>query len=268
MASTSTTGSTSTTTFSVTTESVTSHRGPRCVLHRVNFTPQPGRTIGLVGPNGSGKSSLLSVLSGFQQPDSGDITVDDAPLASYGRKDLARRVAVVTQHAANAADLRVEEVVKLGRIPHRTSLLPHASSEADRSAVEHALEVTCMTDARDSHWSQLSGGERQGVHIARALVQQPQLLILDEPTNHLDAKHQHEVLSLVSQQPMTSIIALHDLNLAASYCDELVVLQSGQVRAAGTPREVLTEELIRDVYEIEATVTEHPKRDGLLIIFD
>ncbi len=104
--------------------------------------------------------------------------------------------------------------------------------------------------------------------MAPSIIQQVKSWDLDEPTNRLDVKHQHEVLSLVSQQPMTGIIALHDLNLAVSYCDELVVLQSGQVRAAGTPREVLTEELIRDVYEIEATVTEHPKRDGLLIIFD
>lgn len=196
------------------------------MLDRVDFTPQPGRAIGLVGPNGSGRSSLLSVLAGFQQPNSGDITLNDASLASYGRKDLARRVAVVTQHTETTADLRVKEVVKLGRIPHRTCLLCHASSEADRSAVEHTLEVTCMAHARERHWSQLSGGERQRVHIARALAQQPQLLILDKPTNHLDVKHQHEVLSLVSQQPMTSGIALHDFNLAASYCNEQVVLQS------------------------------------------
>lgn len=104
--------------------------------------------------------------------------------------------------------------------------------------------------------------------MAPSIIQQVKSWDLDEPTNRLDVKHQHEVLSLVSQEPMTGIIALHDLNLAVSYCDELVVLQSGQVRAAGTPREVLTEELIRDVYEIEATVTEHPKRDGLLIVFD
>jgi iron complex transport system ATP-binding protein len=146
--------------------------------------------------------------------------------------------------------------VRLGRTPHRSAL--SGWSAADEAAVVTALERVDMTDRRAQAWQTLSGGERQRVHIARALAQSPQVMFLDEPTNHLDIHHQIEILRLIRDLNLTSVVALHDLNLAAMFCDRIVVLLSGSVFASGTPRSVLTEGLLRQVFRIEAGVSESP----------
>ncbi|MFC8917639.1 ABC transporter ATP-binding protein [Streptomyces sp. NPDC047821] len=231
----------------------------RPILDRVGLTPPAGAMTGLLGPNGSGKSTLLRILSGVLAPSSGVVTLDGHPLADLRRRDVARRVAVVEQQADTLVELTVIDVVRLGRIPHRRPWTP--PGPPDERAVRNALERTGLADRAGQPWHTLSGGERQRVHVARALAQEPRELLLDEPTNHLDIQHQHDLLHLVRGLAVTGVVALHDLNLAAMYCDHLVVLRQGRVVATGDPREVLTEALIADVYGVRAEVT-HPDADG------
>ncbi|WP_221358577.1 ABC transporter ATP-binding protein [Streptomyces beigongshangae] len=225
----------------------------RVILDGVTLSPAPGTTVGLLGPNGSGKSTLLRLLSGVLAPASGVVTLDGRPLAALGRRDIARRVAVVEQQADTQAEMSVLEVVRLGRTPHRRAWSP--PSGADEEAVREALARTGLADRAHQSWHTLSGGERQRVQIARALAQEPRELLLDEPTNHLDIQHQLDLLALVASLPVTSVVALHDLNLAAMFCDRLLVLREGRTVACGTPGDVLTEDLIAGVYGVRAAVT-------------
>ncbi|GAA3389426.1 ABC transporter ATP-binding protein [Streptomyces roseoviridis] len=236
-------------------ERVTRTAGGRLILDGVTVTPAPGGVTGLLGPNGSGKSTLLRLLSGVLAPASGVVTLDGRPLPELRRREVARRVAVVEQQADTLVELTVADVVRLGRIPHRRAW--SAPSAADERAVGDALRRTGLTDRAAQPWHTLSGGERQRVQIARALAQEPRELLLDEPTNHLDIQHQLDLLDLVTGLGVTTIVALHDLNLAAAYCDRLVVLRGGRVTAAGTPREVLTAERVAEVYGVRVEVT-HP----------
>jgi iron complex transport system ATP-binding protein len=225
----------------------------KLIVDRVSIDVQDGETVGLLGPNGSGKSSLIRLLAGVRPPSSGAVLLAGNDLAGLRRKAIARRVAVVEQHATTEVDLTVREVVALGRIPHRSAWGPDSAGDAE--AVDRALERTGLTTAAGRSWHTLSGGERQRTHIARALAQEPTELLLDEPTNHLDVHHQLELLSLVRELPLTSVVALHDLNLAAMFCDRLVVMSGGRVVAGGTPAEILTSTLIAEVYRVRAVVT-------------
>lgn len=242
--------------MSIKTENLTWKIGRKTVLDGVSFAAQPGKTLGLLGPNGSGKTSLLRLLAGLKLPHSGSIMLEGKDLKTIGRRSIARRVAFVEQHATTNANLRVVDVVKLGRFPHRSIF--SGWSLTDDDAVETALLRAGMAHKRNDRWQSLSGGEKQRTHIARALAQSPKELILDEPTNHLDIQHQIGLMRLVSGLPMTSIIALHDLNHAAMFCDELIVLQNGRIVAGGAPEEVLTEALLRDVFSVEARVEASP----------
>lgn len=241
-------------------------RGGALVVDDVSLRPEPGSTVGLLGPNGSGKSSLLRLLQGAARPDSGQVLLDDRPLGEWRRREVARSVAVVTQHAETDADIVVRDVVRLGRTPHRP--VWGGSTTGDEAAIDAALERVGLTDKADRLWHTLSGGERQRAQIARALAQEPRELLLDEPTNHLDIRHQLDVLALVAALPVTSIIALHDLNLAATYCDSVLVLRAGRVVAAGAPAEVLTPALIADVYEVKARVIPDAGTGRSTILFD
>ncbi|AWB07272.1 histidinol phosphatase (plasmid) [Azospirillum humicireducens] len=238
------------------TERLTWGIGGKTVLDAVSLEARPGEMLGLLGPNGSGKTSLLRLLAGLKQPQSGRVLLDRTDLRTIPRRAVAQRVAFVEQHATTNANLKVVDVVKLGRFPHRS--LFSGWSRADEEAVDGALEKAGMTAKRNDFWHSLSGGEKQRAHIARALAQTPKELILDEPTNHLDIQHQIALLKLVSELAVTSITALHDLNHAAMFCDRLVVLKQGRIVATGTPGEVLTEELLRTVFSVEARVEVSP----------
>jgi len=226
--------------------------GGRLVVDSVSTEVRQGSTVGLLGPNGSGKSTLLRMLAGLRRPTAGVVTLDARPLASLGRRAVARRLAVVDQHAVTDVDLTVREVIALGRVPHRRGWA--ALSSDDEVIVADAAARTGLTPHLDQAWRTLSGGERQRAQIARALAQQPRELLLDEPTNHLDIRHQFDLLTLVRALPVTSVVALHDLNLAAMFCDSLVLLQDGRAVAAGTPADVLTSDRIRAVYGVETSV--------------
>ena len=219
---------------------------------------------GLVGPNGCGKTSLLNLVAAHHRPLAGTIAIDDQPIESIRRRALARRLALVEQQATTDLDLTVQQVVELGRIPHQSGWL----DDHDHDTVERCLVQTDLVALRRRSWHQLSGGERQRVHLARALAQEPEILLLDEPTNHLDLHAAHQLLNLIAQLRICTIAALHDLNLAAAYCDQLIVLRRGEVVATGTPAEVLTTALLAEVWRVAASVTTHPRTGRPLVIVE
>lgn len=238
--------------MSMTAERITWQVRNKLIVDGVDITVATGSTVGLLGPNGSGKSSLLRLLAGLRATSSGVVRLDDSDIAGMNRRLLARRLAVVDQEATTDQEPTVRDVVELGRLPHRATWAP--MSARDRRMIETAAVTTGVADLLDRPYSTLSGGERQRVQIARALAQEPTELLLDEPTNHLDIRHQLELLELVAATETTTVMALHDLNLAAAYCQELVVLDHGRVHTAGPPAAVLTPSVIAEVYEVEATV--------------
>ena len=240
--------------------------GGRMIVDGVSLEARTGRILGLIGPNGSGKSSLLRLLARLRKAASGVVTLDDRDIFKIDAAGFARRVALVEQQASTSTHVNVGDVVRLGRIPHRGHL--SAWSQADDDAVSAALRRVGMSGRVGQRWQTLSGGERQRVHIARALAQTPSELLLDEPTNHLDIQHQLELLLLIRQLGVTCIIALHDLNLAAMFCDEIAVLDEGKMVVSGPPSAVLTRDLILRVFKVEATITPPLDRRPLRINFD
>ena len=242
--------------MSITAENITWKVGKKVIVNNVSLTVSRGQTVGLLGPNGSGKSSLLRVLAGLRRPHSGCVTLDDKNISQIAKKQLARRVAFVEQHGMTEANMRVRDVVKLGRIPHHS---PFSNwSAQDDETVTAALERVDMLKKSEQGWQSLSGGERKRVHIARALAQTPTEILLDEPTNHLDIHHQIQLMKLISELPVTSIVAIHDLNHASMFCDALIVMQNGEIVASGTPDEILTETLLWDVFRVETKIEISP----------
>lgn len=225
----------------------------RPIVSGIDLDVEAGSLVGLLGPNGSGKSTLLHLVAGLHQPTTGQAMLDDRDLRSLSLRERARTIAVVEQDASTDLDLTVADVVALGRIPHRSrwGLDRDAASDA---VVESAMRSCDVADLVDRRWSTLSGGERQRTHLARALAQEPTVLLLDEPTNHLDLGHQIDFMALVRDQRITTIAALHDLELAAAFCDALVVLHRGVVVASGPVAEVLTPSLLDQVYGVHASV--------------
>ncbi len=236
----------------ITTEHISWGVRGRLIVDDVSIAVAPRSTVGLLGPNGSGKSSLLRVIAGLRPAASGVVRLGHDDLAGLGRRDIARRLAFVDQEVSTDVQPSVRDVIGLGRLPHRAPWSP--VSAADRQVITEAAAATRTEHLLDRSYSTLSGGERQRVQIARALAQEPTELLLDEPTNHLDVRHQLELMELVAATDVTTLVALHDLNLAATYCDEVVVLHRGRVHAAGPPAEVLDAALIAEVYEVDAVV--------------
>ena len=243
----------------------------QAILREVSATIPPGTVTGLLGPNGAGKSTLLRLIAGIEKPDAGSILHAGVSLASLPRRQVARRIALLEQNAAPGVDLTVEQIVLLGRIPHRSRLLGTFDGDDDRRIAAGQLAAVGASGLADRAWHTLSGGQQQRVQIARALAQQPSLLLLDEPTNHLDISAQLSLLDLVGNQVralgLTSIAALHDLNLAAAYCDHLLLLHDGVLVAEGTPEQVLRPETIAAVYGVDCDVIPHPRGGHPLIVF-
>ncbi|ASO20579.1 iron complex transport system ATP-binding protein [Actinoalloteichus hoggarensis] len=233
-------------------EDVTVALGGRDVVREASLVVEPGTVVGLVGPNGSGKSSLLRTLYRAVRPRRGAVYVDGQDVQRLSGRQAARAVAVMLQDPSTDFDLSVEETVMLGRVPHHASF--GRDTAADEDVVADAMRRAGITELADRMVATLSGGQRQRVMLARALAQQSPVMVLDEPSNHLDISHQHELLSTVRGLGRTTIAALHDLNLAARYCDHVVVLQAGCVIAAGPPRQVFTPELIRATFRVDVRV--------------
>jgi iron complex transport system ATP-binding protein len=226
-------------------------RSNKVLLHATSFALQAGRTLGIVGPNGAGKTTLLRLLYRFHRPTSGDVRIDGDDIWALSAKDVAQRVAAVLQEQPSDFALTVSEIVALGRTPYRRGLVG-SSGQGDTNIINAALDQLNLRGLADRHLGTLSGGERQRVMVARALAQEPTLLILDEPTNHLDIRHQLEVLDLIQKLPLTIVTSLHDLNLAASVCDDVLLLQAGRPLGFGPPETVLSETAVSDVFEIVA----------------
>ncbi|WP_438293633.1 ABC transporter ATP-binding protein [Streptomyces sp. HUAS TT7] len=238
----------------------------RTLLHDITLHAADGETVALVGPNGSGKTTLLRCIYATLRPTAGRALLDGADLHALPAKARARRIATVPQDAdAGGIELTVREIVAMGRSPHRRFW--EADTAADDTLVREALARVGIADLAARPFPSLSGGERQRALVARALVQQPDVVVLDEPTNHLDIRYQLEVLSLVRELGTVSLLALHDLNLAAYYCDRICVLAGGRIVAAGPPADVLTAELLREVYGVNAEVSRHPVTGAPTVVY-
>lgn len=230
--------------------------GGRQVLRGISTQVNEGEVVGLLGPNGSGKSTLLRTVFRARRPDHGAVHLLGQDVWTRPAAWVGQQVGVVLQDVPTPFPVTVEEFVLMGRSVHKGLLATENSH--DRALLGAALSVVGATDLAARPVTQLSGGERQRVLLAQALIGTPRLLILDEPTNHLDLSHRLSLLRLIRQLRLPALVALHDLDVAARFCDRLVVLQDGLVVADGTPAEVLTEELMAAVYGVPARILAHP----------
>lgn len=233
--------------------------GGRPVLRDVTLDIPENQMLGIIGPNGSGKSTLLRCIGRVLRPEGGAVLLDGCPLQDYTPRQSAQSMAMVAQHNTYNFDFTVREVVLMGRSPHKRAL--QRDTATDFRLVGESLGAVGLAGFEDRCFSRLSGGEQQRVVLARALAQQTPCLLLDEPTNHLDIRYQLQLMDLVRGLGKTVIAAVHDLNIAALYCDRLVVLQEGAIVAEGTPSEVLTSTLLQKVYGVHARVL--PDENGV-----
>jgi iron complex transport system ATP-binding protein len=243
--------------------------GRRVVLQGVSFAIKRGELIGIIGPNGSGKTTLLRAINGFLRPFKGTISLEGRRTHQMARRSLAQKVAVVTQSPEAAPPFSVEEFVLLGRVPHwgRFQLL---ETQKDVEKAERAMALTGIAYARDRKMGELSGGEQQLAFLARALAQEPCLLLLDEPTAHLDIGHQGQIMDLLKQlnreQSLTIAVVLHDLTLASLYCQRLILLHQGRLRKIGPPHRVLMKGIVEEVYQTTVRVLQAPGKGRPIIL--
>jgi iron complex transport system ATP-binding protein len=230
------------------------------VLQDVSFRVEKGEFVGVIGPNGSGKTTLLKVLYRLLSPQKGEILFELVPMKRMDRIDIAKRIAVVAQETHLLFPFSVLETVLMGRSPHLGHLM--FESEKDLEITRKAMEWTKMLSFSERSMDELSGGERKRVFIARALAQEPEVILLDEPTTNLDIHHQMDFLDLIltlnRERGLTIVMASHDMNIASEFCDRLILLQEGRIYKMGTPEEVITEENIEKVYGCEVWVDQNP----------
>ena len=226
--------------------------GGQEILAYIRVAAESRQIVGIIGPNGSGKSTLLKCIYRVLKPTHGAVLLNGRDMQGYSVRQSAQQLAVVSQHHAYSFDFTVREVVLMGRSPHKRAF--ERDTAEDYRIVQEALETVGMEEKADRIFSTLSGGEQQRVVLARALAQQTPCLILDEPTNHLDIQYQLQMMELLRSLDKTVLLAVHDLNLAAVYCDYLFALQNGKLAGSGTPQELLTPAFIEKVYGVKARV--------------
>lgn len=237
------------------------------VLEDVSLTVEPGELVGLIGPNGAGKTTLLRHIGGVLTPDAGRVIVGGDPVASLSARELGRRVAVVPQQLSLSFDFSIREVVAMGRHPYQGRF--DRRDRADRARVDAAMASTDIEDLADRPFSEVSGGERKRILIARAIAQDTPGLLVDEPTASLDINHQVAVFELLRDlvsDDKAVLAAVHDLDLAARYCDRLLLLGDGSITAAGSAESVLSSETLRSAYGIETTVVDNPVTDTPTVV--
>ena len=228
----------------------------RTLLEDISLKTKDGQFVGLIGANGSGKSTLLKTIYKTLKPDSGEIYLDELNILHSSEKKVAQNLSVVSQFNELSFDLTVKQMVMLGRTPHKRLL--EQENKQDLQIVEHALKTTNLLDYQDRSFLSLTGGEKQRVILARAIAQDPQFMILDEPCNHLDIRYQLEIMEIVKNLDIGILAALHSLEDACRYCDELYVLKHGNIIAHGKPKEILTETLIEEVYGVKCKIYQNP----------
>lgn len=234
------------------TENVRLSYGAKEILKGISLEVPEKQFVGIIGPNGSGKSTMLKCIYRVLKPSGGCVRLDGEDMDGISYRNSAKKMAVLAQHNYYNFEFSVREVVLMGRAPHKKAL--ERDNAKDYEIVDEALKTVGMFDFIDRDFSTLSGGEQQRVILARALAQQTPCLILDEPTNHLDITHQLQLMRMVKQLNVTVVSAIHDLNIAAMFCDCLYVLKDGEIVGCGRTEEVLTRELISDIYHVETEI--------------
>jgi iron complex transport system ATP-binding protein len=237
--------------------------GSSDVLADITFEARDGEIVGIIGPNGSGKTTLLRCINRALSPRIGTILIDGRDYVDLTRREIAGNIGVVPQNSVVSFPFTVLDIVMMGRTPAMERF--ERESEKDIEIVRNAMEMTNIVSLADRTMEEISGGERQRVVIARALAQRPRILLLDEPTLHLDVNHQLEIMDLVRRlvrsEKLTVLVVSHDLNLAARYCDKLLLMSSGKIRASGKVVDVLTEKYIEEVFKVKASIS-YDKRLG------
>ena len=245
-------------------QSISFSAGEKRIIDSISLDLKNNEFVGIIGPNGSGKSTFLKCLYRVLKPQSGTVLIDNKPLAKMSYKESARKTAVVAQQNNSAFDFRVLDMVLMGRGPFKG--LMESYTDTDIALATHNLEIVGMQEFVHENFSVLSGGEQQRVILARALTQTSRCLLLDEPTNHLDIKYQLQLLDIVKGQACTVCAVLHDLNLACKYCDKIAVIKDGKLFTYGTPKEVITEKFIKEVYEVDSNIVDFNGR--LVVIYN
>lgn len=228
------------------------------ILKGIDISVNNKEFVGVIGPNGSGKSTLLKCIYRILKPNSGIITFDNININNISVKETSKKISVLAQYNESDFDFTVKEMVLMGRSPYKTFL--QRDTKEDYKIMNEALKKVGMIDFQERSFNTLSGGEKQRVILARALAQEADCIILDEPTNHLDIKYQLQLMNIVKNLNIEVIAAIHDLNIAAMYCDKIYVLKEGQIIAYDRPEKVLTKELIKEVYEVDSEVKKEGKR--------
>jgi iron complex transport system ATP-binding protein len=231
------------------------------VMERVSFAIDEAQIVAIIGPNGSGKTTLLKIINGTLFPDAGQMLIDGKETSRWSRKDIAQKVAIVPQETAVVFPFYAEEIVLMGRFPHLSNY--RFENKKDYRIVHEAMEKTDTLSFAARRFDELSAGERQRVLIARALCQEPKVLLLDESTVFLDLKHQAQFLDLLRQlntaQQLTVIFVTHDIYLAAQHADRIILLYSGKIYAIGKPAEVITAANIKKVYDVDSLIDQNPQ---------
>ena len=244
----------------LTVDSISVQYDQKKVIQNFSFSIEEGEIVSIIGPNGSGKSTLLKAISNFIPYKSGRVELEGKNLKAMKSKQIAQKLCMLSQKNQAPPDMSVKELVSFGRFPHKRWF--ERLNEEDLEIIDWALRKTHLTGFQERTVASLSGGESQRAWIAMALAQRTKVLLLDEPTTYLDIAHQHEVLELVSElnkeMGMTILMVLHDLNQASQYSDRIVVVQSGEKEMLGAPNEVMTQEMIRKVYQMESEIQYAP----------
>lgn len=235
------------------------------ILKDISFEIPKGSFVGIIGPNGSGKSTILKNIYRLYKPDSGQILLDNKNLLNMKDKDCAKEIAVLAQESNSQFDFTVEQIVKMGRYPYKSVFEDYSKKDLDM--VTDMLKRVGLEDYVGRSFSKLSGGEKQRTLIARALVQDTEFLILDEPTNHLDIGYQIQLMDLVKSLNITTLSAIHDMNMASMYCDYLIVMKDGKIKNCGSVKEVITEEMLKEIFGVNAYVGLNPMNNKLQVSF-
>ena len=233
------------------------------ILNNINFEIKKGEFVGIIGPNGCGKSTLLKNIYNILTPTNGNIYIDNSSITEFSPKELAKKISTLTQHSGGDFDFSILDIILMGRYAH--SSMFSSTNKKDLLIAEKALDKVGLSHFKHRSFLSLSGGEQQRVMIARAIAGENDFFILDEPTNHLDIRYQLEIMDIMKSLDITMFSAIHDMNIASTYCDKLILLNRGEIISIGTPREVLTEENFKNIFGVEVYLSTNPFTKKLAI---